>query len=114
MTNLEAQAKDYAMSRKLNLSEPTDITHVIGLLENAYIAGAKGVWHDLRKNPADLPGSWKGYLSEKVIINTGSVAYYDFGDGLWYDWNFDFEIEDEVIAWCAYPCYEGIEENSGN
>ena len=50
----------------------------------------------------------------KVIINAGSVAYYDYNDGLWYDWNFDFEIEDEVIAWCAYPCYEGIEENSGN
>ena len=29
MTELEAQAKDYAMSRKLNLSEPTDITDVI-------------------------------------------------------------------------------------
>ena len=41
MTELQAQAKDYAMSRKLNLSEPTDITHVIGLLENAYIAGAE-------------------------------------------------------------------------
>ena len=114
MTELEAQAKDYAMSRKLNLSEPTDITHVIELIEKAYIAGSKGQWHDLRKNPADLPGIWKGYLSEKVLINTGSVAYYDYNDGLWYDWNFDFEIEDEVIAWCAYPCHEGIEENSGN
>lgn len=41
MIELQAQAKDYAMSRKLNLSEPTDITHVIGLLENAYIAGAE-------------------------------------------------------------------------
>lgn len=55
MTELEAQAKDYAMSRKLNLSEPTDITHVIELIEKAYIAGSKGQWHDLRKNPADLP-----------------------------------------------------------
>ena len=114
MTELEAQAKDYAMSRKMNLSEPADITHVISLIENAYIAGAKGVWHDLRKNPADLPAVWKGTLSEKVIINTGSVAYYDYNDGLWYDWNYDFEIEDEVIGWCDYPCYEGIEENSGN
>ena len=106
MTELEAQAKDFAISHKMNLSEPTVIAHTIELMEEAYIAGAKGVWHDLRKNPADLPGSWKGYLSEKVIINTGSVAYYDFGDGLWYDWNFDFEIEDEVIAWCAYPKFE--------
>ena len=37
MTELEAQAKDYAMSRKLNLSEPTDITHIIELIEKAYI-----------------------------------------------------------------------------
>ena len=114
MTNLEAQAKDYAMSRKMNLSESADITHVISLIETAYIAGSKGRWHELRKNPNDLPEIWKGTLSEKVIINTGSVAYYDYNDGLWYDWNFDFEIEDEVIVWCAYPCYEGIEENSGN
>lgn len=55
MTELEAQAKDYAMSRKLNLSEPTDITHVIELIEKAYIAGSKGRWHNLKENQGDYP-----------------------------------------------------------
>ena len=42
MTELEAQAKDYAMSRKLNLSEPTDITHVIELIDLFYIGVPRG------------------------------------------------------------------------
>lgn len=106
MTDLEAQAKDYAMSRKLNLSEPTDITHVIGLIEDAYISGAKNKWHDLRKNPADLPEVKKHSYSKIVITAGGNIAYYDYSDGLWYDWNFDYELGEEVIAWCDYPTFE--------
>lgn len=106
MTELEAQAKDYAMSRKLNLSEPTDITHVIELIEKAYIAGSKGRWHDLRKNPADLPDLKNKYSSKVVITDKGHVAYYDYSDGLWYDFDFDYELGSEVIAWCYFPSFK--------
>lgn len=111
MTDLEAQAKDYAMSRKMNLSEPADITHVISLIETAYIAGSKGQWHDLRKNPADLPDLKNKYSSKVVITDKGHVAYYDYSDGLWYDFDFDYELETEVIAWCYFPSFEETEEN---
>lgn len=110
MTELEAQAKDYAMSRKLNLSEPTDITHVIELLEKAYIAGSKSKWHDLRKNPADLPSPFKCSLSREVITDAGVVAYYDHQNGQWYDGIFDYLLDKEVLAWCDYPRYEETEE----
>ena len=106
MTELEAQAKDYAMSRKLNLSEPTDITHVISLIEKAYIAGAKGIWHNLKDNPTDLPSPYSKSLSKAIIIDKRQIAYYDHSDGLWYDWEEDYALNGEVIAWCDIPIYE--------
>lgn len=109
MTELEAQAKDYAMSRKLNLSEPADITHVIELIEKAYIEGSKSKWHDLRKNPGDYPPPFKGQYSDDVIIDDGQVAYYDHGNGQWSNIFGDY-IEHEVLAWCDYPKYEETEE----
>lgn len=110
MTELEAQAKDYAMSRKLNLSEPTDITHVISLIEKAYIAGAKGICHNLKDNPTDLPSPYSKSLSKAVIIDKRQFAYYDHSDGLWYDWEEDYALNCEVIAWCDIPKYEETEE----
>ncbi len=102
MTELEAQAKDYAMSRKLNLSEPTDITHVIGLIEKAYIAGSKGQWHDLRKDPDDLPNE----PNEKMSVNETWV-YVKFFDNT-------YVIVDKgalnnysgAIAWCELPTFD--------
>lgn len=102
MTELEAQAKDYAMSRKLNLSEPTDITHVIELIEKAYIAGSKGQWHDLRKNPADLPDE----PNEKMSVNE-TWAYVKFFDNT-------YGLVDKgalnnysgAIAWCELPTFD--------
>jgi len=109
MTELEAQAKDYAMSRKLNLSEPTDITHVIELIEKAYIAGSKGRWHNLKENQGDYPPPFKGQYSDDVIIDDGQVAYYDHGNGQWSNIFGDY-IEHDVLAWCDYPKYEETEE----
>lgn len=63
-------------------------------------------WHDLRKNPADLPDLKNKYSSKVVITDKGHVAYYDYCDGLWYDFDFDYELESEVIAWCYFPSFE--------
>ena len=106
MTDLVAQAKDYAMSRKLNLSEPTDITHVIGLIEDAYIVGAKGNWHNIKKDPADLPSPYRNSCSKAVITDKHHIAYYDHSDGFWYDWDQDFQLMADVVAWCDFPNYE--------
>ena len=103
MTELEAQAKDYAMSRKLNLSEPTDITHVIELIEKAYISGSKGQWHDLRKNPADLPPKMVSNhnFSIEVLSDKGELVCYNFHYCEWFYWR-----SGEPIAWCELPTFD--------
>lgn len=76
----------------------------------AYFAGAKEngvIWHDLRKNPDDLPE--RGH---KVI-----AVYHDFGHThlfayLREDWVWTtngHNAFDGVIAWCEIPRYE-VEE----
>ena len=41
MTELDAAAKDFAISHKMDLREPTLITHTIELMEDAFKAGSK-------------------------------------------------------------------------
>lgn len=43
MAECEAAAKDFAMSHKMNLEEPTIITHTIDLMIDAFKAGAEFV-----------------------------------------------------------------------
>lgn len=106
MTEIEAAAKDYVMSSKISLSEPADITNVINLIEKAYIAGSKGKWHNIKENPTDLPSPYSKSYSKAVIIDKKQIAYYDHSDGLWYDWEDDYALGNEVIAWCDIPMYE--------
>lgn len=69
-------------------------------------------WHDLKKNPNDLPP-----LYEDVEVFDGK-SYYIFsrcetGNNNSWDWedSFGFYVErDEVIAWRKIKPYEGIEE----
>ena len=74
-------------------------------LRNAYIAGAteNGIkWHDLRKDPNDLP-------KEKtfVISNMGLLAFYK--NGMWFldvpDNAYYFATK-EIIAWCEIPQFK--------
>ena len=41
MSELEAAAKDFAMSHKMELDEPTVIAHTIDLMVDAFMAGAE-------------------------------------------------------------------------
>lgn len=54
MTELEAAAKDFAMSHKMNLDEPTIITHTIDLMVDAFKAGAKWVVNLVEKETEDV------------------------------------------------------------
>lgn len=78
--------------------------------EDGYLAGAKEngvVWHDLRKNPDDLPE--RGY---KVL-----AVYHDFDythlfaylreDGVWT--TNGHNAFDGIIAWCEIPKFEVVE-----
>lgn len=66
----------------------------IEALKEAYLAGFKAEWHDLRKDKNDLPDNLR-----YVWTNVGA-GYFD-GDGWWDD---DGRLRG-VIAWCE-PKFE--------
>ena len=53
-------------------------------------------WHDLRKNPSDIPKH-----TRNVWTNVGP-SYYDYTDHCWRD---EFGRTQDVIAWCE-PKFE--------
>ena len=66
----------------------------------AYMQGAdryKTKWHDLRKNPSDIPND-----TRSVWTNVGP-SYYDHTDHCWRD---EFGRTPGVTAWCE-PEFEG-------
>lgn len=82
----------------------------------AYIEGAKEngvIWHDLRKNPDDLPKKVGNYLvcylDTMLERHTFELSYVDYlGKEHWIDENnHNIETYDEgVIAWCEIPKFE--------
>jgi hypothetical protein len=90
------------------------------IMQRAFLAGLRAdrsQWHNLRKNPEDLPEQsvlfWD--ISKKVI---GAVeiapnqycsmaAYYSFPDKKWKTLEDPYTAD--VIAWCEIPKYtEGV------
>lgn len=79
-------------------------------VEQAYIDGAteNGIqWHDLRKDPNDLPKVVKEY-----ITNIGVMTFDRLKDRhLWTTpicdaCDYYEEVTDEVIAWCEIPQFK--------
>lgn len=67
----------------------------------AYIAGAEENetrWHDLRKDPSDLPVG-------EVLNQDGKVVWYDGGIGVWRCTEND-TICSSIIAWCEIPTFK--------
>ena len=66
----------------------------------------KPKWHDLRKDPNDLP---EAYMS--IINQDGVKVLYDYIYRVWrYDDSNEF-ICDTPIAWCEIPTYSYTEES---
>ena len=69
-----------------------------------YLAGLKAgrpQWHDLRKDPTDLPKDTVSVLISRGLPRTDRARY----NGKWYGYYSDDEIED-VIAWCEIPTFD--------
>jgi hypothetical protein len=58
------------------------------------------IWHDLRKNPKDLPED-----KEFKITDKGNIGFYDSCWKKWYYWNSN-EMIFPPIAWCELPKFE--------
>ena len=76
-------------------------------LEEAYLAGLKAarqeMWHDLRKNPNDLPLVHSTILDE----NGDKVEYIGYDEWQAYSEYYERYIKvDPPIAWCEIPTFE--------
>ena len=71
----------------------------------AFLAGLKAgrpKWHDLRKDPNDLPERIS-FLSKTVINQIGTPCHYNYALECWQNCS-NTEI-DPPIAWCEIPKY---------
>ena len=108
----EEKAHNFAIglnSEQMNMGELMALRQggEIGFLNG--LAEGKPKWHDLRKNPDDLPGSGR-----QVIVADKSRNGYDFACfcrsgniGFWSYGRFISNIEDNyVLAWCDFKRLE--------
>lgn len=80
-------------------------------IQQAYIAGLQigrqEKWHDLRKNPNDLP-------EDCAINQDGKRVLYDHINKVWRNDDADEYICDDPIAWCEIPKYPIVHSKENN
>ena len=106
---LEEKAKEYAHNNyEILIDTINAYVTSEAYLEQGYLAGAKEnstQWHDLRKDPTDLPKRdirFSTHISIPVLTQTSGFAFYQFDDKKWY-----FQGKEiDVIAWCEIPTFD--------
>ena len=71
--------------------------------------GRKEKWHDLRKDPNDLPKEIEIFSIPVYIVSkhgNSDLAQYDYKSKLWCYKYSNEHILYEVIAWCELPEFE--------
>ena len=71
-------------------------------IKQAFLTGLKAgrpQWHDLRKDPNDLPED-----TYDVLDQAGYKVHYNFFQNVWV--NEKDEIDEHVIAWCEIPTFD--------
>ncbi|MCQ2397944.1 MAG: hypothetical protein MJ052_01405 [Sphaerochaetaceae bacterium] len=101
----EEKAEEYLKKNKICNNENWEVggTYCYALNKQSYLDGlaeGKPKWHDLRKNPDDLPKERGDYLILHED-NTGFTHYSvrDFRNGY-------FECTNTIIAWCELPKFK--------
>ena len=100
----EEKAEEYASENDICVCGEEYWSH--NDIKQAYLAGlheGQPKWHDLRKDPNDLPKLNKTDMSDYVITDRG-VSYYNGRLKSWYIQN-DYRLSDKVIAWCEIPTF---------
>ena len=106
MTDKEL-AEKYANTVKCEWENDTYYVDCRDNVEEAFIAGLKvarkAMWHDLKKDPSDLPEPYATVLDEE-----GNRITYQ-GGGKWTFYSDYYEMDIDAIspvAWCEIPTFE--------
>lgn len=109
---IEVKADEYALEESSACNYGESTKHVYQGYFNGFKEGAKFIynkmneWHDLRKNPDDLPKLDDRDMSDYVITDMG-VGYYNGRVKSWFILN-ECSLTDCVIAWCEKPKFEEV------
>lgn len=122
MTELEREARDFICKKFSvtqeeleNKNKDSDFINIIQNYVDLYIAGAKAhqtEWHDLRKNPNDLPEEEADYLLCLYDKDTKSTLYEVMGIARTYADREGWHVEsmlwtlNDVVAWCEIPTFD--------
>lgn len=63
-------------------------------------------WHDLRKDPNDLPKIDIGRTSITVLNEDGNKVYYDYYSEYWRYDDEELNITTPPVGWCEIPKFE--------
>ena len=111
----EEMAEEYAAKQNLQNVNPSGIVRC--KIAEAFLAGLKAgrpQWHNLEKDPNDLPPKRvpRTDCVVKVLNPQCSVTVLDtFGNRVWFNyrnnrWRKEPFEEIEVIAWCEIPTFD--------
>lgn len=81
--------------RKTNAALQEDLNQLNRLLASSIPV----IWHDLTKNPDDLPE-----FDKKVLDERGHKVYWSSWNNIWYDLDEDDTKIDQPSHWCEAPC----------
>ena len=92
-----SRIEDHMVVHKMR--ESPNAVHITKALESAINFLKEHRWHDLRKNPNDLP-------EDCAINQDGKRVMYDSTNKVWRNDDADEYICDDPIAWCEIPMFE--------
>lgn len=107
MTDKE-MAEEYAAKQNL---QNVNISGIVRCkIADGFLAGLKAgrpQWHDLRKDPNDLPKDDKQYLVLFYYNYKGKKEMsYGVRDNLHRDFEIHSNYTEQIIAWCEIPTFD--------
>ena len=104
--NLAKYAEEYQIKKhhkRLFGHKPVVMKELNTTFKDGFLAGLKAArqekWHDLRKDPNDLP-------QDCAINQDGKRVIYDHVNKVWRNDDADEYICDDPILWCEIPTFE--------
>ncbi len=113
MAEEEKLAEEYAdkiINHKMAVHDIFEKEKVECELKQAFLAGlkAKTQWHDLRKNPDDLPEDCSTVLAIDNLDDK-EISMYEFICSNQWEWlprRIAVLSNEQIIAWCEIPTFE--------